>query len=222
MKITCPHCGRNFEVDDVNAGREADCMNCGKRFVFQADAEPVSPAAANSACPYCGEGMVRAGKTKNPVVFVLLALFLGNFGIHNFYVGDKIRGMSKLIIEAAAVLFFFGFVIQKMLFAGSFFKVGVIVGSVSSFINLILLLVLWARSYRLSDGSFLRAVFVSVFALYTLAEVAASVLSVDEYGISVIGNFIVATQIPASLSLTVAAWCVWEMFHCADACKDAK
>ena len=40
MKISCPHCGQHFDVDDADVGKEADCMNCGKRFVLQAAAEP--------------------------------------------------------------------------------------------------------------------------------------------------------------------------------------
>ena len=38
MKISCPHCGQHFDVDDADVGKEADCMNCGKRFVLQAAA----------------------------------------------------------------------------------------------------------------------------------------------------------------------------------------
>lgn len=35
---------------------------------------------------------------KNKLVFILLGLFLGGFGIHNFYAGYIARGMIKVLI----------------------------------------------------------------------------------------------------------------------------
>lgn len=35
MKISCPHCGQHYDVEEPDLGREADCMNCGRRFVLQ-------------------------------------------------------------------------------------------------------------------------------------------------------------------------------------------
>lgn len=51
MKTSCPHCGQHFEVEEPDLGKEADCMNCGKRFVLQASAEPpvsAPPASENT------------------------------------------------------------------------------------------------------------------------------------------------------------------------------
>ena len=43
--------------------------------------------------------LVNAADTpKNRVVYILLALFLGSFGIHNFYAGYIGRGLAQLLI----------------------------------------------------------------------------------------------------------------------------
>ncbi len=39
-----------------------------------------------------------ADTPKNRVVYILLALFLGSFGIHNFYAGYIGRGLAQLLI----------------------------------------------------------------------------------------------------------------------------
>lgn len=44
MKISCPHCGQHFDVDDADVGKEADCINCGKRFTLQSTVAPAAPA----------------------------------------------------------------------------------------------------------------------------------------------------------------------------------
>jgi len=49
MKISCPHCGQHFDVEEADFGKEADCTNCGKRFVLQAPASPVSPEQPSSS-----------------------------------------------------------------------------------------------------------------------------------------------------------------------------
>ena len=42
MKTKCPHCGQHYEVDAADVGKDADCTNCGKRFLIEASmsAEP--------------------------------------------------------------------------------------------------------------------------------------------------------------------------------------
>lgn len=36
--------------------------------------------------------------TKSRTVYILLAIFLGSFGVHNFYAGYVWRGMSQLLL----------------------------------------------------------------------------------------------------------------------------
>ena len=47
------------------------------------------------------------GAPKNGVAYVLLATFLGNFGIHNFYAGYAGRAAIQLLLTLSAPLFLF-------------------------------------------------------------------------------------------------------------------
>ena len=49
---------------------------------------------------YFGDGVVR--RLKNKWVFILLGIFLGEFGIHNFYTGYIGRGVVKLMITVVS------------------------------------------------------------------------------------------------------------------------
>ena len=58
-------------------------------------------------CPHCGEildPVLRAAQEKSNIVpksrlaYILLGLFLGGFGIHNFYAGYSGRGIAQLLI----------------------------------------------------------------------------------------------------------------------------
>lgn len=239
MKTSCPYCGQRFDVEMLDLGKEADCTNCGGRFVLQALAEPSVPMQSQPAvrcrycggeippdakkCRHCGEWIDRAKMPKTPLLFVLLAVFLGRWGIHNFYAGAISKGISKLIIEAVAVILSLVSLATNLLSSWHFYLTRGIVGFLSEFATLILLLVLWARSYRLSDGMVLRVTFVSVCALLKLAAVAALALS---YKTGVMSP-IVAYRfndlcIPISLFLTVDVWCIWEMFHCKNECQCAE
>ncbi len=42
VKIHCPNCQQEYDVDEADLGREAECEACKKTFVLQAD-EPLEP-----------------------------------------------------------------------------------------------------------------------------------------------------------------------------------
>ncbi|MCR5041287.1 MAG: TM2 domain-containing protein [Clostridia bacterium] len=78
---------------------EAFCANCGK---------PLSPGAA--VCMGCGfaanYGAAKAAKNdsdswcppdKDKTTAILLAFFLGGFGVHNFYLGESKKGVLRLL-----------------------------------------------------------------------------------------------------------------------------
>lgn len=238
MKTSCHHRGQHFDVEEPDIGKEADCPNCGRRFVLQALAESSEQTQAQPAvrchycggeispdakkCRHCGEWIDRAKKPKSPVIFVLLAVFLGRWGIHNFYAGANAKGISKLIIEAVVAIPCLGFWANYLLLRYNFYRASQIVFTLSGFVTLFLLLVLWARSYRLSDGKVLRVAFVSICALLKLAAVVAIALSEKtEYIFSISGSAN-GLYIPVSLFLTVDVLCVWEMFHCKKECLCAE
>ncbi len=66
------------------------CSNCGKE---------INPGAA--ICTACGAAVRTAGLgtgEKSKLVAVLLAFFLGNIGVHDFYLGYNKNGIIKIIL----------------------------------------------------------------------------------------------------------------------------
>ena len=62
------------------------CKQCGKEI-----------ADAAAICVHCGVATKAAGKSR--VAFVLLGLFLGGLGIHNFFAGYTTKGVIQLLIS---------------------------------------------------------------------------------------------------------------------------
>lgn len=102
----CRNCGS--EMSD-NA---AVCVKCG-----------VAKGVASNYCPNCGSetnelaavctkcGVALKGKNstssgttgdKSKLVAGLLAIFLGHLGIHEFYLGEKKRGIYKIVASVAS------------------------------------------------------------------------------------------------------------------------
>ena len=81
----CKNCGSEI---DVNA---AVCVKCG----FQ-------KGTGNKYCPNCGVALkpvvAANGEQKSKLVAVLLALFLGSIGVHDFYLGYTKYGVIKIIL----------------------------------------------------------------------------------------------------------------------------
>lgn len=150
MKISCPHCGQHFDVEEADFGKEADCTNCGKRFILQRSAEqpvPAQQSPVSVACPYCG-GEISPGVKKcrhcgewlnpkncprSPVVYVLLGIFGGLFGLHSFYANRS--GFGAL----HCVLTFWGLV--ALFFGDMFHKDGAVIGGLLLLINCVLIMI---------------------------------------------------------------------------------
>lgn len=97
----CKNCGK--PMDDV----AAVCVNCG-----------APKMAGNNFCPNCGAqtapgaafclscgvalnpqaAAAATGAQKEKIVAGLLAIFLGQLGVHNFYLGYNQRGVIQLLI----------------------------------------------------------------------------------------------------------------------------
>ena len=70
---------------------DAFCANCG---------QPIAPNAA--VCMSCGVAVKKAGGDLNgqdKVVMILICLFLGGIGIHNFMMGETKKGVFKIIMS---------------------------------------------------------------------------------------------------------------------------
>lgn len=77
----CANCGGQLAPNAVV------CMNCGVAADFGATKKSGNGLGADGWCP--------AGKEK--IVAILLAFFLGGFGIHNFYLGESKKGVLRLL-----------------------------------------------------------------------------------------------------------------------------
>ena len=81
----CPGCG-------VRAGEGSRyCWNCGGELY-----------PANGVCQRCGApqrpNFVVGGQQKSRLVAGLLGIFLGGWGVHNFYLGYTRRGVIQIIV----------------------------------------------------------------------------------------------------------------------------
>ena len=79
----CVSCGVAKNTD------RSFCQNCG---------EATDPNAV--ACTKCGAALTvaPAGEQKSKLVAGLLGIFLGSFGIHNFYLGYTKKAVAQLLI----------------------------------------------------------------------------------------------------------------------------
>lgn len=98
----CRHCGQEIKDGDLyctRCGKAVDqqphyCQNCGAKldgFVQE--------------CPVCGYRVQSQAPTqgKSKVVVGLLAIFLGELGIHNFYMGYSSKGLAQLLLCVCGV-----------------------------------------------------------------------------------------------------------------------
>lgn len=93
----CRNCGN--QMDDVAAvcvkcgtakGNGTQfCPNCG---------QPTVPGAA--VCTSCGVSLTQpvTGEQKSKLTAGLLGIFLGGWGIHNFYLGNTSRAVIQLVL----------------------------------------------------------------------------------------------------------------------------
>jgi len=93
-----------------NQGNAFFCKYCGNQVI-----------AAAVTCPSCGAptgtGVASVpmainvnthgfSNQKSRIIYVLLAFFLGNFGIHNFYSGHILSGLFKLLLSFLSIFTF--------------------------------------------------------------------------------------------------------------------
>jgi len=100
----CKNCGQEMNDNQaiclgcgVKVGEgNAFCQNCGK---------PVDAAA--EVCLNCGVAIKKAGSDlagKDKIVIILLLVFLGGIGIHNFVMGETKKGIAKILLTVPGSL----------------------------------------------------------------------------------------------------------------------
>ena len=104
--INCPDCGKQVSSE------APACPSCGRPM-----AQGARPAGAASATASAGPGpqaqptpvLVQAAKSRG--TYIVLGIFLGSFGVHNFYAGYHGKGAAQLIITLALGWLVVGFLI---------------------------------------------------------------------------------------------------------------
>lgn len=100
----CRNCGEAYQTDEavmcVKCGARKGqgsnyCRNCGK---------PINPE--QSVCLSCGvENKPVAGPdAKSKMAAGLLGIFLGSFGVHNFYLGYTSKAVIQLVCTIVGML----------------------------------------------------------------------------------------------------------------------
>ena len=120
----CRNCGK--EVDP----RAAICVGCGYRL---GDGENYcsncgNPTASSlEVCLSCGFSLKRQeeipeGERKSKLAAGLLALFLGGFGIHNFYLGFTGKGVAQILLSCTGISSIWAFVEGILILCGKIDK----------------------------------------------------------------------------------------------------
>lgn len=91
----CFACGKSIDA------RAEICPNCGVR-------QPPQAGMPSSGTAIGGDAATRSGKSK--MAASLLAIFLGIFGVHKFYLGDTALGVIYLIFFWTAIPAIIGFI----------------------------------------------------------------------------------------------------------------
>ncbi len=97
--MKCQYCGREIPP------RVNNCPACGGacEYITPADGNP-SDAQANSFLQKTDVkpvdfGIKPEGEQKSRPIYILLGIFLGELGIHNFYAGYNSKGIKQLILS---------------------------------------------------------------------------------------------------------------------------
>lgn len=100
----CKNCGEPYMTDEAvmcvkcgvskGLGRNY-CHNCGK---------PVAPEA--NVCVNCGVSTMSGNpaNAKSKMAAGLLGIFLGCFGVHNFYLGYTSKAVTQLVLTIVGLL----------------------------------------------------------------------------------------------------------------------
>ena len=90
--MQCPYCG-----NDVPTGVSA-CPSCGASMPADSK-QPASPSIMAQVQYAQPSASSVQGTAKSQTVYVVLGIFLGCFGVHDFYAGYTGKGIAQLLIS---------------------------------------------------------------------------------------------------------------------------
>lgn len=106
--ITCPSCGGQ-QATRIN-NNEYRCDYCGHTFIAPATRFSQTPQQFTSQPRSQSPFEVRTANGKNRMVAGILAIVLGDFGVHHFYLGNTGKGILYLIFFWTYIPAIIGFV----------------------------------------------------------------------------------------------------------------
>lgn len=123
----CRNCGSQYMVDEA-----VMCVKCGTQKgvgmnFCPACGQQTPPGAV--ICQRCGVDCTRYGikSEKSKIVAGLLAIFLGIYGVHNFYLGKTKRAVTQLALGIGGfLLYFIGIFAGSVLAATSEVVLGIV------------------------------------------------------------------------------------------------
>lgn len=123
----CRHCGKQYVTDEAvlcvqcmtEKGKSANfCPSCGQPTPY-----------GMVICQHCGVDCTKYGikGEKSKLVAGLLAIFLGVYGVHNFYLGKIKRAVTQLCLCVGGfILYFIGLMVFTVLSSTSSVSVGLV------------------------------------------------------------------------------------------------
>ena len=90
----------NLTLQKIQKQNEKTGPFCGQRL---ADKIRIAPVSAPYAPPPCGFRS-RSDAPKNRLVYIVLGVFAGGLGVHNFYAGYKLEALVQLAISVIGVV----------------------------------------------------------------------------------------------------------------------
>ena len=140
IHIVCPACRNTLEIDPDMEGREVQCGACMEQFIAEPDGgERVRSATRGRPVSSDDEDEPRPPRSvrrrryddddederrpsrrsrrsydadqKSRLTYILLGVFLGTWGVHNFYAGRTGPGIAQLVITLISIPLIFVFCI---------------------------------------------------------------------------------------------------------------
>ncbi len=117
----CKNCGQQYVTDEAVMCVKCGCQKgMGNNFCPQCG-QPTPPNS--TVCLNCGISLQTFGATseKSKMAAGLLGIFLGAWGIHNFYLGNTTRGIIQILVTlvTCGIGGLWGFVEGIMILCGS-------------------------------------------------------------------------------------------------------
>lgn len=127
IRVTCPMCNVELELDAAHAGQEIECGSCLQVFVAEETPRKNQLRRVDDDEDDRGRRSRRSRRSrrddddyddrprrrqyddygpppKSRVAYILLAVFLGKMGVHNFYAGRIGPGVGQLVLFVVSLV----------------------------------------------------------------------------------------------------------------------